>query len=270
MPHSATSSLACFARRLRIGLGTFIAIEAHADTERAALTGIEAAFAAVAAVEARMHPQRPGSDLQRINDAAPGERVGIDAATHRLLRLARCLNELTLGIFDPCLPARPGRLRDVRLSGDPCADARGEGSWLVCQAPVALDFGGFAKGHAIDCAVQALIAAGCGAGLVNAGGDVRLFGARTERMLLRSPDGACQPLALADTALAVSAAHARSRPRGHVGYYVRGSRPALQRRFAAVLAPTAVIADALTKCLLLCPPPLARRTLREFGAHSAT
>ena len=263
MPPASAASLTATARRLRIGLGTVIAIDVHAETELAARTGIEAAFAAVAAVEARMHPARPGSDLQRINEAVPGARIRIAVATDRLLRLARRLSELTLGIFDPCLPARPGRLRDLQL-----AAPDQNGPWVVCRTPVALDFGGFAKGHAIDCAVEALIAAGCGAGLVNAGGDVRVFGARTERMLLRRPDGECRALTLTDTALAVSATHARARPPGHAGYYIRGRPTALQRRFAAVLAPTAVSADALTKCLLLCPPQLARRALREFGART--
>jgi FAD:protein FMN transferase len=269
MPFPATTDLRCSARRLRIGLGTFIAIEAHAASEAAALAGIETAFAAIAAVEARMHPQRPGSDLQRINAAAPGEHLRIDVATRRLLELAQRLNELTRGAFDPCLPTRPGRLSDVQLGVRGAANAQEDGSWLVCRTPVELDFGGFAKGHAIDCAVEALSAGGCAAGLVNAGGDVRVFGARTERLLLRSPDGDYRPVTLTDTALAVSAAHARGRPRGHRGYYVRGRRTALRQRFAAVLAPTAVIADALTKCLLLCPSPLARRALQEFGARRA-
>jgi len=255
------------ARRLRIGLGTFVAIEAQAASEAVALHGIEAAFAAVAAAEAHLHPGRPGSDLQRINATAPGQRVRIASATHGLLALARRLHELTLGIFDPCLPERPGRLPDVQLSE--AADTTQEPPWVVCHAPVALDFGGFAKGHAIDCAVDALTAAGCSAGLVNAGGDVRLFGARRQTLLLRGSDGDYRPLALSNTALAVSAVHGRGRPRGHRGYYVRGRRSGAHRHFAAVLAPTAVIADALTKCLLLCPEALARRALREFAARSA-
>ena len=61
----------------------------------------------------------------------------------------------------------------------------------------------------------------------------------------------------------------RERPREHRGYYVRGTRPTGRRRYAAVLAPTAVVADALTKCLLLCPEPTAQRALAAFGAHSA-
>lgn len=256
------------ARRLRIGLGTFVAIEAQAGSETAALQGIELAFAAIAAAESHLHPGRPGSDLQRINATGPGERVRIERSTHALLTLARRLHDLTLGVFDPCLPQQRGRLPDVQLS-DGAGGATTEVPWVMCHAPVALDFGGFAKGHAIDRAVEALIAAGCSSGLVNAGGDVRLFGARRQTLLLRGNDGDYRPLTLANTALAVSALHGKGRPRGHRGYYVRGRRGGAHRHFAAVIAPTAVIADALTKCLLLCPEGLARRALREFAARSA-
>jgi len=269
MTFAALPSASSSVRRLRIGLGTFIAIEAHAATADAALAALESAFAAVAAVEAAMHPQRSGSTLARVNAAPPGVRIGIDAGTHRLLRLARRLNALTCGVFDPCVPCKPGCLADIELGPVGSGDDAPLAPWVVCRAPLALDFGGIAKGHAIDCAVEALVAGGCSAGLVNAGGDVRLFGARRETLLLRGAHGQCRPLTLADTALAVSDVDAAQHPCEHRGYYVRGTGSGARRRYAAVVAPTAVIADALTKCLLLCAEPVARRALAEFGARCA-
>ena len=47
----------------------------------------------------------------------------------------------------------------------------------------------------MDCAVAALQAAGCPAGLVNAGGDVRVFGATRETILLRRHNGRYQAVA---------------------------------------------------------------------------
>ncbi len=98
-------------------------------------------------------------------------RIDIDAGTHQLLELSRRLHRLTHGVFDPCLPARPGSLADLELSATP------DVHWVICRAPLALDFGGIAKGYAVDRAIEALRECGCRAGLVNAGGDVRLFGA---------------------------------------------------------------------------------------------
>src|SRR5256885_2735254 len=59
----------CRLRRLRVALGTWVAIEASAPSEAAAAQAIEAAYAALAEVERRMHPEREGSDIARINSA---------------------------------------------------------------------------------------------------------------------------------------------------------------------------------------------------------
>ncbi|HYM29036.1 MAG TPA: FAD:protein FMN transferase [Steroidobacteraceae bacterium] len=263
MPHPVSSPATAAAQRLRVGLGTYIAIDAWADTDAQAIAAIESAFAAIAAVDAAMHPARAGSALARINAASPGTRLDIDVGTHQLLELSRRLHALTQGVFDPCLPERPGSLSDLEWSDAP------DRAWVICRKPLALDFGGLAKGYAVDRAVAALRERGCRAGLVNAGGDMRLFGDRRETVFVRRADGRGRPLALAETALAVSDLDACERPREHRGYYVRGRRPTGGRRYAAVLAHTAAVADALTKCLLLCPETSAQRALAAFGARSA-
>jgi thiamine biosynthesis lipoprotein len=249
-------------------MGTWVAIEAAAESEATAVCAIEAAFAAVSQVERRMHPEREGSDIARINSAPLHVQTPIHASTWEVLRLAQRLNRLTDGVFDPCLPLRPGCLTDLELSGP----SPGPEPWVVRRAPLALDLGGIAKGYAIDCAIAALRAAGCHAGAVNAGGDLRLFGTRRETILLRYRDHGYQPLALQNTALAVSDLDEPRRPPGHRGYYVRaGTRAAAAlRRYAAVLAPAAMIADALTKCVLLCSEERASRTVAELGGRDVT
>ena len=73
-------------------------------------------------------------------------------------------------------------------------------------------------------------------------------------------------------ACAVSDPLACDRPPEHRGYYSRvapnGERVNLGLAPAAVLASTAAIADALTKCVLLCSrdEALLKRTLLHFGA----
>jgi FAD:protein FMN transferase len=253
-------------RRLRIAMGTWVAIEAAAESDATAAGALEAAFAAVAEVERRMHPEREGSDIARINSAPLLVPTPIHASTWEVLRLAQRLNELTRGVFDPCLPLRPGCLTDLGLS-DPSPESE---PWGVCRAPLALDLGGIAKGYAIDCAIAALRAGGCHAGAVNAGGDLRLFGTRRETILLRYGDHRYQPLVLQDTALAVSDLDEPRRPAGHRGYYVRTDAARAWRRHAAVLAPDAMIADALTKCVLLCSEERASRTVAEWGARVVT
>jgi len=240
-------------------LGTLVAIEATAGCESAALTAIELAYEAMAAVDRLMHPLRAGSDLARINGARCGEAVCVDGSTWSVLKLALRVHAASGGAFDPCLPLLPGRLTDLELSV-----AAGENCWARWHRPLHLDLGGIAKGYAIDRAIGVLHEARCVTGLVNAGGDLRVFGARSEPLLLRHADGVCEPLALANTALAVSDREARRRPMEHSGYYRRsGSGPL--RRYAAVVAPEAAVADALTKCVLLGGQAQAARALRTCG-----
>jgi FAD:protein FMN transferase len=255
-------------RRLRVALGTWVAIEARAFSPARELAAtaaaieqlaIEAAYAAINVVEQTMHPQRQGSDLARINSAPPHVPIQIQPDTWRVLQLARRVYDLTGGVFDPCLPSQPGTLRDVAL---------GAGHMLVCHAPVEIDLGGIAKGYAIDRAVEKLVELGCRGGLVNAGGDLRVFGERDEAILLREAGGGFRQLALKSSALAVSDVDAVDRPAEHRGYYSRKGQTTI-RRYAAVIAKDAATADALTKCVLLCAPDNAARALRGLEATLA-
>ena len=254
-------------KRLRIALGTWVAIEAVATRSEDEHAAIEAAYAAIGAVEARMHPTRTGSDLARINSAPLEAPVEVQADTWHLLKLAQRLYALTEGIFDPCLPSHPGRLPEVEIASE-----EEEEPTVICHAPVRLDLGGIAKGHAIDRAIATLSAQGCHSGLVNAGGDLRVFGDRKESILLRRGGSAgtpmqFRPIDLESAALAVSDLDAPERPEEHQGYYNRVG-PAEGLRYAAVVAKDAATADALTKCVLLCSSDTMARVLREFAAQS--
>jgi thiamine biosynthesis lipoprotein len=247
-------------RRLRVALGTWVAIETRADNPLMEQAAIEAAYACIGEVERWMHPHREGSDLTHIKSAALHAPIEVRSDTWHVLQLARRLHALTDGVFDPCLPHCAGRLQDVEISrSEPV---------LICHAPVEIDLGGIAKGHAIDRAVEKLKEHGCHAGLVNAGGDLRVFGDRNEAILLRhaAADGNYRQLDLRNAALAVSDTDATERPVEHQGYYTHtGQQPT--HRYAAVSAATAATADALTKCVLLCPPQIAARALKELEAH---
>jgi FAD:protein FMN transferase len=246
-------------RRMRIHMGCTVVVEACADSSAAALAASEAAFAAVAKAEGGLHPGRPESDLAVLNAAAAGSAVSVRADTWQLLRLAQDLSQLTAGVFDPCLPAARGRISDLELESD---------GRVIVHVPVAVDLGGMGKGHAVDRAVTALLAAGCTAGLVNAGGDMRVFGPLAHEVMLRGPGGRLDPLRLRNASIAVSDADATAPPE-HRGYYVRAGVYALAARYAAVVAKEAVLADALTKCVLLCRRERANAVLAHFGATLA-
>jgi thiamine biosynthesis lipoprotein len=123
------------------------------------------------------------------------------------------------------LPVELG-LRRVAVSLVPaCGSAALEfsaGSRVRLPAPLTLDLGGIAKGYAVDRAVAVLRRAGVRRGVVNAGGDLRVFGDVAVPVQVRHPakpgvffalGGLCDG-ALATSALTYSARRWRGRDVG--------------------------------------------------------
>jgi thiamine biosynthesis lipoprotein len=246
---------------MRVAMGTSLIIEACAPTPAVGHAALEAAFSAVDRLARQLHPHEPASDLARLNAAPLGRAVALARPTFALLRFARRLHRLSEGVFDPCLPERPGSLCDLELIEGVVPRAR-------VHAPLALDCGGIAKGFAVDVAVAALRQYGCSSGLVNAGGDLRVFGRGLKRLWVRGRDGRACELYLGCGAVAVSTWQNPRAPSQHRGYYLRGGqRPAGAPDYAAVRAHRAMHADALTKCVLLAAPAAAAAVLAHFGAE---
>ena len=234
-------------RRARPLLGTLVEVRA----QDAAAAAFDAAFGVVAQVHALMSFHDPASDLRRIARARVGERVAVHAHTAAVLKAAQRWARLSGGAFDA--GCAPGAVAQGWLPAPDDATPTGEvpfedalelvGRQVLVHAPVWLDFGGIAKGYAVDRAVAALRRAGVRTGVVNAGGDLRVFGALEQTVLVRSPFDATElwPVAaLRDAACATSAS----------GQVASRDRPAAGQptpRSVSVLAPPACAADALTK-----------------------
>jgi FAD:protein FMN transferase len=241
--------------RLRTGMGTFVAIDSEAQTQSMALAGIEAAYAAFAQVERLMHPTRDGSDLLAIRRSPLARPVAIHAWTWEVLALSRRLNLLSGGVFDPCLPDSAGRFGDLELSA-PLS--------VIAHSPLNIDLGGIAKGFAVDRALEALRTAGCSEGLVNAGGDLAVFGGRSHRVVVEG--GAGSVVVLENAALATSVVGNAARPAEHRGYYHGLDLRAIVSGVVSVTAAHAAAADALTKCLLA-GSPSSETLLAAFDAR---
>lgn len=255
--NQSSSTEVTTASRLRIGMGTFIAIEATCNQPQPPLRGIDAAFAAIGRVDVLMHPRRPGSDLAAIHAAKIGTSVRVHAWTWEVLNLAKRLNRGSQGLFDPCLPEAPGRIADLELAAPHC---------VIAHAPLRIDLGGIAKGFAVDRAILAMRRAGCVAGLVNAGGDLAVFGDRSRNAACTTPAGTNIMVALKNAALATSDAANLTRPTEHRGYYHGVDRFEIKSGRITVGAPTAAIADGLTKCLIA-DPQASGFLLKTFAAH---
>jgi FAD:protein FMN transferase len=239
-----------------------------------------AAFSAIAHVHRTMSPHDAASDLSRIAREAHHRAVVVDPATFAVLELAQALYRASAGAFDVAIApllARSGHL-PPSAAGHATLDARMDavhlehGCRVRADVAVALDLGGIAKGYAVDRAVAALRASGAHAGLVNAGGDLRVFGTcHWQRVRVRHPSGAAalHLFEVRDAAVATSADTFRDDGGGLVD-----PRARRVRRFPGsitVVAPTCALADALTKVVALRPAEsvalLARHRAHAFMLH---
>ncbi len=240
---------------------------------------LEQAEAALRAVEARMSTHLERSELGRLNRAPVGESVPLSPDTLTVLVAAQRFHLASAGAFDvTCRPllerwraaARAGRLP----TADELAAARAASRWELLELlpagarrlgpGVEVDLGGIAKGWGIDAAVAALETSGCAGGLVEVGGDLRVWGARPEGgawpVALRDPFAAREmgSLALASGAVCTSGNYARfveidGRRYSHI-VDPRSGLPAEAAPSVTVVAADATTADAWATALSVLGP----------------
>jgi thiamine biosynthesis lipoprotein len=138
---------------------------------------------------------------------------------------------------------------------------------VIPHAPLRIDLGGIAKGYAVDRALMALRAAGCHSGLVNAGGDLAVFGDRSRPIVVRGQGDDGTVIDLKNAALATSEVGNAAQPAEHRGYYDGVNRREIKSGRVTVSAPSAAVADALTKCLLADQGKTNTALLESFNAR---
>ena len=240
-------------RRMRPLLGTFVEINLSGPVPSSRLQACASAgFRAIERIDRLMSFHRSDSDLGRLNQAPIGAWVEIDPRTARVLRACNELWRASGGAFDPRV-GRAGRTVPVELRGG-CARRAGP----------ALDLGGIAKGFAVDAAVRRMSRWRGVRGVVNAGGDLRVWGGRPVPVALRARDG-FREIRISDGAVATSSVGARS----DVAHRRMPSGRRLRaRRTVSVFAARCGVADPLTKILLAAPPSIAERCLVRYGAFA--
>lgn len=255
-------------RQCRPALGTLVEVSIHEsdlpDYVRAQHALFDVAFSAINQVEREMSFHSPKSALSRLNRGAVGESIELPSWTYEVLDMASQLHRETDGMFDCGVGARlvhAGLLPRDGLSETPTtsstiADLRFEGgNRVTVLQPTCIDLGGIAKGFAVDKAIEALATAGVKNCVVNAGGDIRTAGAFAEDIFIRHP--AAPGLAvllgqLTDGAVATSAPYYSLKRQGKeasCGLFDPLGASLTAALSYTVLAPTCVMADALTKAV---------------------
>lgn len=251
-------------------------------SEQQASDCFDKAFASIANIHRLMSFHDPLSDVTRINQAPVGLPVTIDSHTYTVLRTALALNLETAGLFDINCASTLVEWGYLPPFDQVAPRYVPQSVCLVLQPnhqikklkETCIDLGGIAKGYAVDCAINALQQAGVQSACVNAGGDMRAYGAHRYEAALRDPHAPtyiARRLTLHNEALATSAAYFS---RKHMdGYEVsplidgQNGQAILSHSSVSVFAPSCMLADALTK-------PVAASgdadypALQKFGARA--
>jgi FAD:protein FMN transferase len=255
-------------RRARPLLGTFVEIDGTGASRPVVEAAIEAAFGAVARVHRLMSFHEAESDVGRLNRHGSVHAVKVDPWTYGVVEQALDLHRRSDNIFDitvapvlqdlGLLPASQQQRSLARTAIAEAVELLSDGRIRFRHSSVQIDLGGIAKGFAVDRAVEALKSFGLECGLVNAGGDLAAFGSASEPVYIRNPLDPSQfidRIAVTDAAVATTGPSLdptrSARPSGSAIIDPRTRRPAVDIIGATICAPSCMIADALTKIVVI-------------------
>jgi thiamine biosynthesis lipoprotein len=271
-------------RRARPLLGTFVEIEVTGAAKSAMNTAIDAAFEAVARVHRLMSFHTPDSDVSRLNREASVRPVSVHAWTYRVLEAAVEMHRRSNGMFDIAVAPTLQAMGRLPWGNDAPIDIEGrsfdaiellEGQKVRFRQPnVRIDLGGIAKGFAVDRALEVLRGFGAAGGIVNAGGDLAVFGEAPQAVHIRHPRDPRRLICsveVTDEALASTARtfdpfqSADTASSAIIDPVRRGPAHAIDG--ATVRASSCMTADALTKIVMIAGTD-ATELLEHYNANA--
>ena len=250
-------------------------VQVHAESEVAASDAAADAIDEVVRIEAKYSRYRPDSVVSRVNAAAGGEPVAIDAETRALLAFADAAHRNSGGLFDPTsgVLRRAWNFHHARIPTDaelaPLLErigwARVERTGDSVRLPepgMELDFGGFGKEYAVDRAIAILLAHGASSAMVNLAGDLAITGPQPGgtpwRIGVRHPrrdEAVVATLPVASGALATSGDYERFVEVDGVRHChvldPRTGRPARGFQSVTVIAPSCLVAGCASTIAML-------------------
>jgi FAD:protein FMN transferase len=251
-------------------LGTFVEIRSAGASRSGAEGAIDAAFAAIDKIHRLMSFHDPDSDVGSLNREACKRSISVDPWTYQVLDVALVLHRRSHGVFD--IAVAPA-LQKLGLLPRYHADAESGLPETATSDAIELlprnrvrfhhpsmkiDLGGIAKGFAVDRAIDCLREHHQTSGLVNAGGDLATFGESTEMIHIRhplSPSSLLCKIVITNAALASSAR--LFNPMDSSDTLLSSTitpvtqQPVTEIAGATVRAPSCMVADALTKIVMI-------------------
>ena len=182
-------------KEVRKKMGSGFEITVVAQSERAAWSHIEAAYAEIERLEAMISSWRDDSETSAVNRGAGLAPVRVSKDLLNLVRRSIRVSELTGGAFDitfasfgrlwdfsaetPTLPKNDELEAALKKVGyqKVVVDAAAQTVFLT-EPGMRIGFGAIGKGFAANRAIELLRVRGASSGVVNAGGDLFAFGVR--------------------------------------------------------------------------------------------
>jgi thiamine biosynthesis lipoprotein len=181
----------------QVAMGTVIEITLIGDDEGAANKAVLQAFQEIKRIETLMSPWLDSSDVIRINRSAGEGWVKVSPETMEVIKKAQEISELSEGCFDITVGPLTQLWRMAREKGIPPStkdvkekldlvnfrdvSINREGKVFLKKKGMAVDLGGIAKGYAVDRTFELLGSLGYKNLIVNAGGDLRVGGAKNDQ-----------------------------------------------------------------------------------------
>lgn len=253
-----------------------IALPDSEDRSRQALLDAEQTLRGL---EMLMSSWLEGSEISRFNSAGAGLEFRLSAESLHVLEMAHAAFTTTGGAFDITVGPLIKLWRRASETGvmpyeEELMAARATSNWDLIElvpegavkrgAGAEVDLGGIAKGYAIDRAVEAMRRTGANGGLVDVGGDLRVFGIPPEGGLwvvdVRNPFGAGRLARIGITSGAVCTSGNYSRffeiEGARFSHIIdpRSGRPATSTTSVTVVAETAVEGDIWATALSVLGP----------------
>jgi thiamine biosynthesis lipoprotein len=269
-------------------LGTFVTITIIHPNVMEGISALRAAFNEINRIHDLMSVHKQSSEVGVLNKK--GYHEGVSNDTRFVIQRANHFSELSDGTLDitvlPILKLWEENARRNKVPTDAeiskrleLVDYRNilikETNIRFRKAGMGITLAGVAKGYAVDKAIEVLSQQHIRHALVNAGGDIRVIGGKTETMpwkiAIRDPKNKARivtSVELYDQAIATSGTYQRSfndiiNPK--VG------RPAQGLLSSTIIAKKAIDADMLATCMFILGTEKGRALLRRLdGVKSFT
>lgn len=185
----------------RMLMGTVFEIKIFASDESSAKKLISEAFDEISRLEKIFSVFIPGSEISKLNAAGD---AAVCAEAVELIKTSKYYSEISDGAFDITVLPLIELWKNSKKEGKmPSVAAIEKAKKLIgskkifideknkrisfAEKGMKIDFGGIAKGYAVDRAYGLLKKSGIKTGMVNAGGNMRVWGNRVWKIALQNP-----------------------------------------------------------------------------------